>query len=91
MKFHCFGSFCDDLRVHFSFQISVGDAKICLLNTHLESTKDGANLRVQQLSFMLRHFKEINPDITILAGGDLNLRDKEVNFQYSAFLITLFY
>lgn len=62
----------------FVYQVSINDAKICLLNTHLESTKDGEALRIQQLSFMLRHFKEISPDVTILAGGDLNLRDKEV-------------
>ena len=62
----------------FSFKVSIGDAKICLLNTHLESTKEGAALRIQQLNFMLRHMKEIDPQVTILAGGDLNLRDKEV-------------
>ena len=64
--------------------------KLCLLNTHLESTKDGAELRVQQLSHLFQHFKTINSDISILAGGDLNLRDKEVQFIiFFTFIINL--
>lgn len=27
---------------------------------------------------MLNHIKKIGPDVTVIAGGDLNLRDKEV-------------
>lgn len=52
--------------------------KICFINTHLESTKDGTNFRIQQLNFLLKHFGKIDPSYTIIAGGDLNLRDKEL-------------
>lgn len=58
--------------------VTLHDAKICLLNTHLESTKEGEAYRIQQLSSMLNHIKKIGPDVTVIAGGDLNLRDKEL-------------
>lgn len=63
----------------FSLKVTIHDAKICLLNTHLESTKQGEAYRIQQLSVMLNHIKKIGPDVTVIAGGDLNLRDKEVS------------
>lgn len=54
------------------------EVDICLLNTHLESTKEGQANRVQQLSYLLRLVKNTGNDLIVIAGGDLNLRDKEV-------------
>ena len=50
------------------------------MNTHLESTKDFAAIRQQQLAYLLRLIESIDRQSTIIAAGDFNLRDKEVCF-----------
>lgn len=48
------------------------------MNTHLESTKEFSAIRQQQLAHLLRMFDSIDKRQTIIAAGDFNLRDKEV-------------
>lgn len=66
------------LTFHFFLQITIDNAKLCLLNTHLESTKEFSAIRQQQLAHLLRMFDSIDKQHTIIAAGDFNLRDKEV-------------
>lgn len=61
-----------------SLQVTMGRCKLCLLNTHLESTKEGEEARVHQLNRFLKHIVAVDKTRTVLAGGDLNLRDKDV-------------
>ena len=49
-----------------------------LLNTHLESTADHAEERMRQLEKCLDIMTKRPEDRTVILGGDLNMRDKEV-------------
>ncbi|XP_054156097.1 tyrosyl-DNA phosphodiesterase 2-like [Oppia nitens] len=59
-------------------KISIGNKSVYLLNTHLESTKDFADIRVQQLRRVFKLMTELDQQSTVIFGGDLNLRDNEV-------------
>ncbi|CAG2175408.1 unnamed protein product, partial [Oppiella nova] len=59
-------------------RVSIGDVSLCLLNTHLESTKDFADSRVQQLRTAFQEMSQMDSASTVIFGGDLNLRDTEV-------------
>lgn len=59
-------------------QAHIGDLKLNLLNTHLESTGEFARERVEQLKLSFAKMKESPPEVTTIFAGDLNLRDKEV-------------
>jgi tyrosyl-DNA phosphodiesterase 2 len=48
------------------------------MNVHLESTKDFAKERVEQLVKCLSEIKLLNDDTTAILAGDMNIRDKEV-------------
>ena len=48
------------------------------MTSHLESTKDHAKERKNQLKKALAHMSKADPDRTVVFGGDLNLRDNEV-------------
>jgi tyrosyl-DNA phosphodiesterase 2 len=48
------------------------------MTSHLESTKDHAKERKNQLKQSLGHMIAADHDATVIFGGDLNLRDKEV-------------
>ena len=48
------------------------------MTSHLESTKDHAKERKNQLKQSLGHMMEADHDATVIFGGDFNLRDKEV-------------
>ena len=48
------------------------------MTSHLESTKDHATERKNQLKIALDHMVKASADETVVFGGDLNLRDKEV-------------
>lgn len=56
----------------------MGKLKLKLLNTHLESTKEHSEERQQQLSIAFSKCLSFEEDSTIIFGGDLNLREKEV-------------
>lgn len=49
-----------------------------LLTTHLESTASHADERKKQLQTCLKAVKEASTSATVMFGGDLNLRDKEL-------------
>ena len=49
-----------------------------LMTSHLESTAEHTEERVRQLKISLKHMKEAPTEQTVLFGGDLNMRDKEV-------------
>uniref|UniRef100_A0A0P4W6W8 Tyrosyl-DNA phosphodiesterase 2 n=1 Tax=Scylla olivacea TaxID=85551 RepID=A0A0P4W6W8_SCYOL len=56
----------------------IGELKLQLLNSHLESTAEFTRERVEQLKLAFTKMKGAPPGVTTLFGGDLNLRDKEV-------------
>ena len=53
-----------------------------LHTTHLESTAAHASERKKQLRMLLQHVTDSPNNSTVIAGGDLNLRDKEVSLDY---------
>ena len=53
-----------------------------LHTTHLESTAAHASERKKQLRTLLQHVTDSPNNSTVIAGGDLNLRDKEVSLDY---------
>ncbi|KAL4218066.1 Tyrosyl-DNA phosphodiesterase 2 [Mactra antiquata] len=57
---------------------TVKGEKFCMMTSHLESTKDYAKARKEQLKKCFTHMSKVENDRTVLFGGDLNLRDKEV-------------
>lgn len=60
-------------------EAKINDKKLLLINTHLESTKDFAEVRMRQLSMAFDHIKQSDPSTTVIFAGDLNIRDKEVD------------
>lgn len=62
------------LQVKYKYKRSV---EFVVLNAHLESTKDYAMQRIEQLKQCFNHMLEQN-EVLVFFGGDLNLRDTEV-------------
>ncbi|KAK3925650.1 Tyrosyl-DNA phosphodiesterase 2 [Frankliniella fusca] len=56
----------------------IGQLKLTLLNTHLESTADFAAERVNQLQKSFKELTDTPKNRVVIFGGDLNLRDKEL-------------
>lgn len=56
----------------------VKGVKLCVLTSHLESTKDSSTERKRQLQECFKRVKEADKMDTVIFGGDLNLRDKEI-------------
>ncbi|KAG7325785.1 hypothetical protein KOW79_010710 [Hemibagrus wyckioides] len=52
--------------------------ELCLMTSHLESCKDQAAERMKQLKVVLQNIKEEPDNVTVIFGGDTNLRDSEV-------------
>uniref|UniRef100_A0A8C7WX32 Tyrosyl-DNA phosphodiesterase 2 n=1 Tax=Oryzias sinensis TaxID=183150 RepID=A0A8C7WX32_9TELE len=52
--------------------------KLCLMTSHLESCKGHAEERMKQLRMVMQRVKDAPDDVTVLFGGDTNLRDTEV-------------
>ncbi|KAM3597113.1 uncharacterized protein V6R79_026302 [Siganus canaliculatus] len=52
--------------------------KLCLMTSHLESCKGHAEERMKQLRVVMKRMREAPDDVTVLFGGDTNLRDPEV-------------
>lgn len=59
-------------------QVTFKGQKLCLMTSHLESCKGHAAERMTQLGAVMQKMKEAPDDITVLFGGDTNLRDTEV-------------
>ncbi|XP_075995224.1 tyrosyl-DNA phosphodiesterase 2 isoform X2 [Genypterus blacodes] len=52
--------------------------KLCLMTSHFESCKGHAVERMKQLRGLMQRMGEAADDLTVLFGGDTNLRDTEV-------------
>ncbi|XP_034561546.1 tyrosyl-DNA phosphodiesterase 2 [Notolabrus celidotus] len=59
-------------------QVTFKDQKLCLMTSHLESCKGQAAERMKQLRVVMQRMREARDDVTVLFGGDTNLRDAEV-------------
>ncbi|XP_063231349.1 tyrosyl-DNA phosphodiesterase 2-like [Bacillus rossius redtenbacheri] len=66
------------MRNLLSVEAHIGSLKLKLLNTHLESTAEHAAERVRQLKTGFKMVQEFPENYTVVYGGDLNMRDKEV-------------
>ncbi|KAG9479171.1 hypothetical protein GDO78_012704 [Eleutherodactylus coqui] len=58
--------------------VNVCGHHICLMTSHLESTKEHSKERLTQLNIVLRKIQETPPSTAVIFGGDTNLRDTEV-------------
>ncbi|KAM3928283.1 tyrosyl-DNA phosphodiesterase 2 [Leptodactylus fuscus] len=58
--------------------VNICGHNICLMTSHLESTKEYSKERMKQLRIVLKKIQEVPPSTTVIFGGDTNLRDKEV-------------
>lgn len=67
------------LMWHIFFQCLVKGVPMTLITSHLESTKNHAEERKRQLISAFKHIEQAPQDHTVVFGGDLNLRDKEVS------------
>jgi len=65
-------------RHMLAVQAHCGKIKMDLLNTHLESTTEHKEERMKQLEQCLGLVDRRPPDSTVIFGGDLNMRDKEL-------------
>lgn len=54
------------------------DLPLCLLNSHLSCCLSGSEKRKAQLRIVFTHILEAPENETVIFGGDVNLRDKEV-------------
>lgn len=59
-------------------QVTFKDHKLCLMTSHLESCKGNAEERMKQLRVVMQKMADAPDDVTVLFGGDTNLRDTEV-------------
>lgn len=59
-------------------QVSFSGQELCLMTSHLESCKEQAKERMTQLKTVLKRISEAPDNVTVLFGGDTNLRDAEV-------------
>ncbi|KAM9384539.1 tyrosyl-DNA phosphodiesterase 2 isoform 2-T2 [Pholidichthys leucotaenia] len=60
-------------------QVNFKGQKLWLMTSHLESCKGHADERMKQLRMVMQRMKEAPDDVTVLFGGDTNLRDAEVS------------
>ncbi|KAM9302546.1 LOW QUALITY PROTEIN: tyrosyl-DNA phosphodiesterase 2, partial [Morus bassanus] len=58
--------------------VSVSGNELCLMTSHLESTKNHSKERMKQLQIVLNKMQEESESATVIFGGDTNLRDSEV-------------
>ncbi|NXQ52486.1 TYDP2 phosphodiesterase, partial [Anthoscopus minutus] len=58
--------------------VSISGIKLCLMTSHLESTKDHSKERIRQLQIVLNEMQKESESATVIFGGDTNLRDSEV-------------
>ncbi|XP_074843684.1 tyrosyl-DNA phosphodiesterase 2 isoform X1 [Carettochelys insculpta] len=58
--------------------VNISGNELCLMTSHLESTKSHAKERINQLRQVLKTMQEASESTTVIFGGDTNLRDHEV-------------
>lgn len=59
-------------------QIRFRGQELCLMTSHFESCKGQSGERMKQLKVVLQRMREAPDHVTVLFGGDTNLRDTEV-------------
>ena len=59
----------------------MGPLKLSLLNTHMESTGEHADERMNQLNISFEELSKTDKSVNVIMGGDLNMRDKEVSMK----------
>ncbi|XP_078099839.1 tyrosyl-DNA phosphodiesterase 2-like [Sander vitreus] len=59
-------------------QVLFKGQKLCLMTSHFESCKPNAANRMIQLRLVMKRMTEAPDDVTVLFGGDTNLRDAEM-------------
>ncbi|KAJ3589315.1 hypothetical protein NHX12_010160 [Muraenolepis orangiensis] len=59
-------------------QVTFQGQELSLMTSHLESCKDNSAERMKQLRLITQKIKEAPDNVTVLFGGDTNLRDAEV-------------
>ncbi|RVE75188.1 hypothetical protein OJAV_G00014290 [Oryzias javanicus] len=52
--------------------------KVCLMTSHFESCKANSEERMRQFKAVIKRMSVAPDDVTVLFGGDTNLRDYEV-------------
>ncbi|KAM6184907.1 tyrosyl-DNA phosphodiesterase 2 [Rhynchocyon petersi] len=58
--------------------VTVSGNELYLMTSHLESTKEHAKERINQLKIVLKEMQEVPESATVIFAGDTNLRDQEV-------------
>ncbi|XP_023555741.1 tyrosyl-DNA phosphodiesterase 2 isoform X2 [Octodon degus] len=58
--------------------VSLSGHELCLMTSHLESTRGHAKERMNQLKLVLKKMQEVPESATVIFAGDTNLRDQEV-------------
>ncbi|NWH62028.1 TYDP2 phosphodiesterase, partial [Geococcyx californianus] len=58
--------------------VSISGNELCLMTSHLESTKNSSTERMKQLQIVLNKIQKESESTTVIFGGDTNLRDNEV-------------
>lgn len=69
----------NSIPVLFHVQVNISGNELCLMTSHLESTRDHSKERMKQLQIVLNKMQEESESTTVIFGGDTNLRDSEVN------------
>ncbi|NXO38063.1 TYDP2 phosphodiesterase, partial [Locustella ochotensis] len=59
--------------------VSISGIEVCLMTSHLESTKNHSKERIKQLQIVFDKMQKESESTTVIFGGDTNLRDSEVN------------
>ncbi|KAG7501396.1 hypothetical protein JOB18_048520 [Solea senegalensis] len=59
-------------------QVDFKGQKLFLMTSHFESCKAHAEERMKQLRVVMQRMREAPNDVTVMFGGDTNLRDSEV-------------
>lgn len=59
-------------------QVTFRGQKLCLMTSHFESCKGHGEERMKQLRVVMQRMQHTADDITVVFGGDTNLRDTEV-------------
>ncbi|KAG8442315.1 hypothetical protein GDO86_011203 [Hymenochirus boettgeri] len=58
--------------------VSISGNNVCLMTSHLESTKSHSKERLNQMDVVIKTILDAPPSSTVIFGGDTNLRDQEV-------------
>ncbi|NWU41890.1 TYDP2 phosphodiesterase, partial [Hylia prasina] len=58
--------------------VSISGIELCLMTSHLESTKNHSKERIKQLQIVLNKMQKESESTTVIFAGDTNLRDREV-------------